>query len=585
MRLRHVLLAFVVSTSASVALAQTQPAGDRCRAVPSPIPSGITDRPLEGYGDEGDYFFTHSSVHLQGRLATEKWAGGLLYEPIGTPRLEAFRSAVVVNNPDPALSLGVDIEYYDELGVLIATSSVTIPGGGTHSEQASPLGTMTSPGAAVGRGTARIASTNGNPFVGAVVLYTDTFDGFTDPETEKAAFGATSMQQLQTVQPDVTELWWGPIPVTNTSAVDALNGMMPFFSVVNPSASANNVSISYVSEAGNNLTQTLSIPPFGSLLDTTLLDLLAAGYPLGDDNYRVRVQSLNGQPLIGDGVLTDFFSDRSPINLNYGDNFRMASMMMAGRPAARLVNPEFVYQPVTTNGPIVSTVMGLLNAATVDVGPVIVRYRDRDGIAVGIDTINSLPPDGMVRIGPGFPDSPNYPASALFAGSVEINACTSGIVGWSLRAVFADGIRDRAEKMWGEALHGANGDEPGPGFTVQINGESWKRKLLPLVRVDFDGGWHPGYQSTLNDRAANIGDYWFRYYRFGGIDVTDPSSQPFAGLRLGATSFTHQDSPINFQVGILGFTTLSGAFDHEVGQVKGVSVIGDPIEQWSELGF
>src|SRR5262245_48973470 len=80
--------------------------------LPFIMPSGTLDRPAVSF-PAADHRFLHSSIHLQGNPQPVKWAGGLLYHPPAASGFSSFTSAVVVDNPDPASSLSVRIEYFD----------------------------------------------------------------------------------------------------------------------------------------------------------------------------------------------------------------------------------------------------------------------------------------------------------------------------------------------------------------------------------------------------------------------------------------------------------------------------------------
>src|SRR5215207_9469519 len=78
------------------------PVGPFCVATANPFPTGVTATPnapfpandcIFGSGVNGDHCFIHSSTHLQGLRAHEKWAGGLLYTPPASSGFQGFTSA------------------------------------------------------------------------------------------------------------------------------------------------------------------------------------------------------------------------------------------------------------------------------------------------------------------------------------------------------------------------------------------------------------------------------------------------------------------------------------------------------------
>ena len=561
-----------------------------CPIPVEPFPSGVTDRPNEVYESEADYYWCHSSTHLQGNPRTEKFAASLFYFPTSSSDLGGLHSAIVVNNPSPTVSVTGAIEYYDEGGTLLAVSPFTLGPDETHTEMAVPLASAVP----VGRGSARIVSTNGNPFVGETIHHASDLGRF--PDNDLHGTGITSSQQLQSVQNNKKKLWWGPIPATNTSGVDALNGLLPFFVLCNPTATPINVGVGIASASGQVLPSVpLVIPPYSSSLQTQLYTALRAQYlgatGLFDDDWLVVVNA--DGPVIGDAFLADAFGDDADLNLEIGTRLRLTSMMMPNTRRLRLTNPELVHQDSTTTSlASISTLMGLLNAGNRNVGPVRIEYRDRDGVLLGTDTIGSMPRGTMARIGPGQPLTPNYPIGGVFSGHVRIRGCRSGLVGWSMRATEPDIFENPAPfKAWGETLHGTNGAEPGNGFQVTDSGSTWKRKVICLTRVWDSGLWFPGYSTFLNRSVPNVGPYFYRFFRlvdnppFAPIDVTNYGIQPYAGVRYRETSFTFEDSPTPLAV-VSGAETISGRVDvtNLNANIMGIKVKGDPILEWG-LGF
>lgn len=565
------------------AAAQTaQPAPPACPYPIQPVPSGVTDRPNVIFDSYPDYNWVHSSTHLQGHRATEKFAPGLLWNPPAPAELSGFRSVVVVNNPDPALATTVTVDFYDEGGLLVGSSTFTLAPDASLNVPASPLAA----GTPAGRGSARVTATR--PITGATVHHTlsvdlSAFEGpvVTDPDPFMP--GATSMQQLQAAPADnVLELAMGPMVTSNQASIDFLNGNAPLVWVSNPHPTPTTVNILVLSRLGTNLgTATITLPAYASTLDLRLWNAVWPVY-LGppvvfDDDFLVYVTA--DKPVLGELVMVDLYSgtgvDGEPQQL--GGRFRMASTMLSHSPTLAVVNPELTYQPTNLG---IQTLMGILNAGTGDVGPVRIQYFDRDGAALGTDTIASLPRGAMARLGPGLPATPNYPAGPVFDGWVRISGCAAGLVGWTVRTAGDEPNASAPpfKKAWGEVLDGANGNEPGDGFKVTVAGSETVRKVSPLVR--FDPSWYwPGYTTFLNDSVANVGRYFYRFFDFPGTDVTLYAGQPFAGLRYGATSFTFEDPYVDGSL-VFGATNGSGRVDHAKGKVRGIDVIGDPMVEW-----
>ena len=561
-----------------------------CFVTAQPIPSGVTARPPDSFNDYPDYNFVHSSTHLQGQPATEKFAPGLFWLPAGRPDLAAFRSSVIVNNTSRTVSATIDIEYYDVSGgAPLFTSSVTILPEGHHAEGALPISFGS------GLGSARIVSTNNIPIVGATVHWTTALDlgpfggpFLTDPDPFQP--GATSMQQLQVRQSEKTIVAMGPLPISDMDpgSVDFHEGNAPLTWVHNPNPTPTNVTILRFTRSGVTLpSNNVVIPGFGTVLDTLLWDLLMPIYVGGalnrDDD--VVVYATADQPILGETLMGDFFSP----GLTAGGRFRLGSTMMANTPAVVVFNPELTVQPGVVG---IQTLMGIANIGigSGDIGPVRIRYFSRNGAAIGPgDTIASFPLWAMARLGPGQPATPNFPTGPTFDGWVRITACRPGLIGWSMRT---SGDQSDAQssfrKVWGEVLSGSNAQEPGNGFAVVDNaGTTWIRKVSPMTRVDPIGPppFWPGYTTFLNNAAANVGPYWYRFFEATGNEVTLIAGQPFAGLRFGDTSFTYEDPLVNAGLLMIFPFELNGAVDHTSGRIQGIDVIGDPMAEWTIFDF
>ncbi len=567
-----------------------RPVQPNCAITADPIPSGITHRPNENISMALDHFFMHSATHLQGNETTEKFAPCLFYEP--QDAFYSFRSVVMVNNPNPQLTINVVIQYYDPAGnPLLPVSNVTLQPEETHIELATPLQ------AAGGKGSARITSQQ-HPFVGATFHQTYVFDGCTDPD-HQANPGMTSFQQLQEDK-GKNDLYWGPLPASNSASTvfnnDFLNGNLPIFCLMNPSPTLPaTATITYVDRLGATPAPVVvTIPPNGSFTDLTLAAFLYPVYTGAafsfDNDYGVIINS--DQPLLGEGIMMDFFGDGAPWNLNKCDRFRMGSTMLANKSPRELVNPEFTYQVPNTNpaGPFIApitTYMGFMNVKSQNIGPVNIRYFNRNGNLLAQDTIAAVPFGALHRIAPGSTSTPNYPTTtSTFDGWVRIQACKPGLVGWTMREarhepIVVNNWQAYFRKVWGETLDGTNFDEPGPGFPVTTqDGFDVIRKVAPILQVDPSFYW-PGYEAILNKSTSNILDYWYRFFRLSpGTDLTNYLIQPYAGLRWGNTSFTFEDVPIN-HTSISWLETLSGRADITQGKIKGIDAVGDPLWEYA----
>ena len=277
--------------------------------------------------------------------------------------------------------------------------------------------------------------------------------------------------------------------------------------------------------------------------------------------------------------MVDVFGNGAPDNLLAGERMRMGSGMMQSSPALRLLNPEHVETgPFALPGPLpatppVETMMSIANVTAVDIGPVNVQFFARTG-GPPIATVNfpTLPPGAVRRITPAL-----FPIPQNFAGWARITACRPGLIGWTMREVMAQYPPvAQFHKVYGEELDGANGLEPGKGFSITNADGTWIRKVAPLLRTagDFDfPNWWPGYVNGVNHSSPNIGQYWHRYFTLTGA----PAGQAtFTGLRFANTSFTYVDPITNLPFA----SNISGRFDRLTGSAIGMEAIGDPLVEW-----
>ncbi|HXU34451.1 MAG TPA: hypothetical protein VN851_28075 [Thermoanaerobaculia bacterium] len=580
-------LGFLLLASSNISFA----AAHAIEVDPVPVPcldeaqqhsTGITARPADGYlTPHPDHTYLHSGTNLQGQPAYEKFAAGLFWFPPAPAELASFQSVVVVTNPFPSATANVTVDFFDQVGNPVGSSFFVLVAEATRVVIAQPL--LTGPTATPGLGSARITST-GAPIVGETVHHAGSVDlsGFggsllTDPEPFN--LGLNSLQQLQMSQAGKSTLWYGPMPFSTTAPLEFLSGNAPMLQIMNPNPTPTTITLSYTSRNGTIFPGvTVTIPAFGSHLDLTLWNSFLPSYlagPVVDDDFRVVVGAT--QPILGDALMIDLFGGTG--SLSAGKRFRMGSAMMANTPGTSLVNADLTFE---TTSPGVDTMVGLFNPTTGNVGPVNIRYFDRNGALIGADNIASFPRGALARIGPGLPASPNYPAAPVFAGWMQITPCKAGLVGWTMRQGGEHTVGGAPKKTWGEELTGANGLEPGLGFAVVVASQSFTRKVAPLVRAWPTGFWWPGYTTWVNDRSANAGPYWFRFFDHPGVDRTNaagPPPQPFGGLRFGATSYSSEDplvlwpsGPINLSGRVDASTTPRG-FD-------GIHVIGDPLIEW-----
>ncbi|MEM7353838.1 MAG: hypothetical protein AAF657_23765 [Acidobacteriota bacterium] len=550
-----------------------------CALTVDPQPTGTTDRPDEDF-EHPEYFYLHSATHLQGEPSTEKHAPGLFWEPAGTLFYDDFRSLVVVNNLSPTQQAAVNIQFFDLQGTPLPATAALVPAEGSINVSAIAL--QHSSSATPGLGSALI--TSDIPVVGGTLHHAYGLLGGAICDPDPMTPGATSMQQLQVRQDNKTKVQLGPVPVTNQApAANAfLNGVLPTVWVRNPTSQPNTVDITYTSNTGFVLGPfTYNLAPNGAVLDTSNFNNLASQIYTGSGAfnayYLVEAVSTSGLPLVGEVLLTNFFGpdadgqdDPDGPFLDVGARFRMGSAMMANTNRKVLVSPEFTYQ---TGNPGVTTLLGIWNTSSVDVGPVTIRYFDRDGVTLSTDTLTTMAPGKPAVIGPGMAASPNYPAPGVFDGWVRITACKKGLIGWTMRQTEGSEF----QKVFGETLHGTNAKEPGNGSAVTVAGTNLTRKVKPISQVTDSFVPWPGYEAIVNDSIGNIGNYYYRFHGFfSGADVTDYTQQPFLGLRFANTSLTYEDNFVTSP----GITLVSGRVDHTAGVVKGIGTLGAPLEDW-----
>ena len=595
MILRRPTLRNLAATVAAIALGLSTAWAQPCALPIDPLPTPPNQAPPDAFADpvlfapdpeiSNDYHWMHSSVHLQGSAALEKWGACVFFNPLpdltSPVDMSDWRSAVVVNNPSPTASLTANITYRDPGGNVVASFSVNLAPEATFVRGAVEL-------AGIGIGSVQV--TADHPIVGATIHHFDRLtlsndEVITDPDFLSP--GASSMQQLQRVQTAATTLYSGPFPASNVATEDFLNGVLPLHCVVNPTSTPTTVTVASVLSPATPLTsQTVPLPPFGMFVDTSIWAVAEPFYlsnpaPFDADVIAAAVSS--DSPIIGDFLMVDVFGNGPPANLVPGGRFRMGSGMMQIQPARRLLNPEHVETgPLSIPGPVplfptppVETMMSIANVSGVDIGPVNVQFFARTGGAP-IATLNfpSLPPGAVQRINPGTSAIPKN-----FAGWARITACQPGLIGWTMREVWeqTDPPVDQFRKVYGEELDGANLREPGPGFGVPIGGQNWSRKVAPLLRAAGNFStpdWWPSYQIGVNHASANIGQYWHRFFTLPGLLA---GQQTFTGLSFANTSFTYVDPIVNL---ITVDSNISGRFDRQGGNAIGMEAIGDPLREY-----
>jgi hypothetical protein len=568
-----------------------------CLAIPDPLPSGSNQAPPDLFADpvlfaptpalSNDYHWIHSSVHLQGAPARQKWGACVFFNPdlsqTSPVDMRDFRSAVVVNNPSPTLTVTATITYRDPAGtVLGAPLSVTL-----GPEQTFVRGAIELRQFGLGIGSVEVKADG--PIVGATMHHFRTMtmsDGTPVVDPDYLSPGEGSLQQLQMKQSSSTNLFSGPFPASNIAQEDFLNGVLPLNCIFNPNSTATTVSIKSIVAPSTPLTSaTVTLPPFGMFLDTSIWAIAEPFYltnPGPFDADVITTASSSGNPILGDFLMVDVFGHNATTNLLLGDRLRMGSGMMQLSPALRLLNPEHTETgPLSIPGPFpqpatppVETMMSVANVTSADIGPVSVQFFARTGGAP-IATLNfpSLPPGAVQRINPGTSVIPQN-----FAGWARITACQPGLIGWTMREVWeqAPGFH-QFRKVYGEELDGANGAEPGKGFSVTTTDGTWIRKVAPILRAagNFSTpSWWPSYVNGVNHASANIGQYWHRFFTLPGALA---GQQTFTGLRFANTSFTYVDPIVNL---IAADSNISGRFDRATGSAIGMEAIGDPLAEW-----
>lgn len=579
--MRTFITAVAMALATGGVCAQVIPA---CPVPVLPVPTGTTARPNVDYSNSAtrlDSMWMHSSTNLQGYATKEKFAPCLFYNPTEkdiSAQLGGFESALVINNPSPAVTANVRVELRDRNGNLVTTLSAPVLPNGTWTRSVPELQAL-----ANGVGSARIVSDQ--PIVGASLHYVDSVliggTPITDPDILSPGEG--SMQQLQAAQTAGKSLYAGPMPLSNSSNFDFLNGNLPFYCVMNTAATPTTITAFKGSSSGIAFpTLSATLPGYGQFIDMSLWQTAETFYLSGagalDDNAWAFVSS-SQTSLVGELYLADFFAYGSPTSpsMSLGKKFRVGSAMMANTPSSNLTSAEVTQQTVVPL-PRTDTLIGVLNASTVNIGPITVTYRDRNGGIAGTNTVASLLPGQTLRLTPG---TPGFPASPFFDGWADIRACKAGLIGWTMREITKNG-NNHFEKTYGEELVGANGLEPGKSIAVVEQGFPVSRKVAPLARVS--PWWWPSYTNFANNSVGNVGRYWFRFFDGAGGDVTNYTGQPYAGLRFGNTSFTYQDG-LNPQVNVTFDQNVSGRVDVSTGNVIGITAIGDPLEEWDIPGF
>lgn len=598
-----------LAAAAPVALLSLLPAGAQVTAIPvepapncvvlaDPFPTGVTQAPTDTFASpslftnptqSNDYHWMHSSVNLQGHADKQKWGACMFFNPDAdqTPPVDMtdWRSALVINNPSPTVSLTARVTYRDPQGNVLTTFSVPLGPEQTFVRGAVELRQF-------GRGLGSVEVTADQPITGATLHHFGHMklsDGtpISDPDiiAGTPVPGANSMQQLQVSQDYATTLFSGPFPAANNQPEDFMNGVLPLNCVLNPNPTPATVTLaSLIAPASPLTTQVVNLPPFGMVVDTSIWALAEPFYLSNPAPFSLDILSAafsDGNPILGDFLMVDVFGNGAPANLVRGGRFRMGSGMMQNNPALRLMNAEHTETAPLSAGaapagtPPVETMMSIANVSGADIGPVQVQIFNRAGAVVFNQNIPSLPALSVQRIMPSvFPTIPKN-----FAGWARITACQPGLIGWTMREVWQQNPTvTHFRKVYGEELDGANGVEPGKGFpVVDTSGQTWVRKVAPLLRAagNFSTpNWWPSYVNGVNSASPNLGSYWHRFFTLPGVLA---GQQNFAGLRMANTSFTFVD-PIVTLINV--DSNLSGRFDRQTGNAIGMEAIGDPMVEW-----
>ncbi len=535
-----------------------------------------------------DHQFVHSSTHLQGQPAMEKWAPGLIHRPPASD-IGDMTSAVVVNNPFPA-PVTFTLTYFNHMGLstgaivpmpppICRPRTITLAAEATHVEAATPLDPAAGCGA-IGVGSARITVTSGNGIVGAVLHHTGEFFGGLVTDPDPTAPGAGAMEQLQKVQ-STTVLLGGPFPLTFSASELVLNGMAPMISVLNPNSTTIAVALDLlVFDVATSTAITVPfrpvvvIPARGTLLEVSGAHLTAlAGAanpglwqqllftllsnPALDLDVSVRVRSLGSPapPILGSFIAPDFLGDE----LELDEEFRMASGMLQGTPNTYLMSPELSFQNLEHTDVLFGNPGAVPASFTI-------RYRSNTGVVLS-SFAGTLAPGATARVVPG---AFGYPAAPVGFAWIEIIGCEP-LFGWVVREIVDDpDVTFQFRKAYGEILMGAHGAEPGLGFTVA----GMTRKVVPITRVG--GGW-PGYSTAVNDSVSNTFGYSWPFFSLAGASC---GANAFTGLPFGFASWTYEDPEAPLCGG-----NISGRIDVTAGTVDGIDVIGDPFREWGIPDF
>lgn len=561
-----------------VALGATSLGTAQC-LQPDPFPSLPNTAPTDTY-KVGEHCRALASTYLQGAPAREKiaivtWDNSLP----GTAMFNQMKSHVFVNNPSPTTTINVSIEYRDQLGALLVANPVTIQPNGTHAESAFPVFVLGN-----GHGIVRIVGlTASDVFVGAVVKQSHRYYGYTPPNNWANGYpNMVAAEQLQAAGNSKT-LNWGPLPedyrLTTPAFMHRLNYL---FWIYNPSPTTPvTVAFQVRSRTGQVLpVPSVTLQPLGSMVSDNLFQLLVTRYAapvvpaLTNDDWMVTATS-NGA-IQGEGMMIGVYDPTSPGKA--GGRFRIESTLLAQTTSRSLQTSELITEP---NASKTTTFVGIWNTTANSIGPVTVEYRERGGMVIATDSIAAFPADSIARIGPGQTLSPNYPAG-VFAGSLRVRSCETGLVGWVMRPSEADAavpIADRYQEVYGELLDGLSGREPGNGHAVvSTGGVIRSRRVGPFGAVDTDNPW-PSFSTAVNYAAGNAGSHVWLFHDFNGTALAVPPFPAFAGLIHGATSFTYQDNTPPLVSPITPAVAMSAKFESEMSQMRGIAVLGGLLHQ------
>jgi hypothetical protein len=532
----------------------------RLRALPSAlllqavVTAQTLHRPAETH-DLANYANVVAGEHLQGYPATVKW-GIVLHNPtFARADWPNFQSGLVCNNPKSPQSFGgsnpaqIKVDLFSPAGALLSSQGpTTVDAEGQLRIDATQFAPLSPFGFGV------VAMTSSSPGVGGVAVGATSWPNPINPAILNRG-DMRSWQQLQ-VQQRNTSVFMGPFSLLRAATRDEQSFSYGLGFAINPSSTANTVRVEVWADGSIRSTRTATIAPAGALLVDDVWNLQRGLYlnqiPLFLQGAYVKVISQSNLPLIGEFFYLDTTNSNNPGAVGVP---RMASAMAAIAPARFPTCPEVTSEIVTVGQARVETMIALANISSTSSATVTIAYLDEDAVTQNTRTV-VIPAASTTFVGPDTGNTAQQPRR----WRANISTTSATLIGWTMRLgnfPLVNGSPSYTpHPMWGEALIGTNGVEPGIGFLSSLQefilgttpAYTKAHKTLALWAPNYDSAEDPGYCTLTYVGPTGVTSlYDYRYHTAAGILLPRLSPPPgnlyrnTNGLPNNFIAFTFED--------------------------------------------